>query len=419
MKKLSTVNCQLSTKFRRKPELLAPAGDWETLASALEAGCDSVYFGVKSINMRHYASNFDVLELAKVMEKIHQKGCKGYLTLNVIVYSRELEKVKFILAAAKEAGVDGVIGWDAAVISVAHDLGLEVHLSTQASVSNFEALNFYVSQGVHRVVLARECSLCDIEDIKKRIVEEKLDCELEVFIHGAMCVSVSGRCFLSEYTFDKSANKGACVQPCRRKYKITDIDDESEYILAEDYILSPKDLCTIDFIDEIIETGANVFKIEGRMRSSEYVRVTTECYRTAIDAHFEGKFDNALKEELKSRLETVYNRGFSDGFYHGEPEDWRARKLEHTYDKLMIGRVTRYFDKIGVAEIKVNSYGISKDDKLLFMGNNTPAQWVENYQMQIEGKDVFSVEKGTSVGIKLPFAVRPKDKVFIWRKKHG
>ena len=402
----------------KKPELLSPAGNWETLASALEAGCDSVYFGVKGINMRHYAGNFDVLELPKLMSKIHTAECKGYLTLNVIVYSSQLNKIRTILVAAKKAGVDGVVCWDGAVIAIANELGLEIHLSTQASVSNIEALKFYVAQGITRVVLARECSLADITQIKQMIKQKNTNCEIEVFIHGAMCVSISGRCFLSELTFDQSANKGACMQPCRREYKIIDTDNESEYVVGQDYVLSPKDLCTIDFIEQVIETGADVFKIEGRMRSSEYNKVVTQSYRKAIDAYFDGTLDEALKAKLKEDIATVYNRGLSNGFYKGTPKDWHARKLEHTHEKLMIGKVTRFFKKIDVAEVKVTSYGINKGDKLLFMGKNTPAEWVENYQMQIEGKVVESIEKETSVGIKVPFTVKPKDKVFIWRKKN-
>lgn len=417
MKQLNTINQKLKTATKAKPELLSPAGDWTALYTAVEAGCDSVYFGVKSINMRHYAGNFDILELPKVMHYLHEHGKKGYLALNVVVHDAELEKIRKILESAKEARVDGIIAWDMAVLSIARELGLELHLSTQASVSNFEAFKAYAALGIERIVLARECTLWDITDIKNRAEKENVNCEVEVFIHGAMCVSISGRCFLSEYTFDQSANKGACIQPCRRKYKITDIDDESEYVIAEDYIMSPKDLLTIDFLDSIIETGADVFKIEGRMRSPEYVKVATESYRRAIDAYFDGTLDDGLKEELRSNLETVYNRGFSSGFYHGEPENWRARKLEHTHEKVMIGKVTRYFNKIGVAEIKINSYGIKQGDKLLFMGKNTPAEWVENYEMQMEGQSVLEAPKGSQVGIKLPFQVKPKDKVFLWRKK--
>lgn len=405
------------TNNKTKPELLAPAGNWTALYSAIEAGCDAVYFGLKSINMRHFAGNFDLLELEKVMAYLHEHGKKGYIALNVIVYDSELEKLEKIMKTAKAANVDGIIAWDMAVLAMAKRFGLELHLSTQASVSNYEALKFYASTGITRVVLARECSLWDIEQIKKRIEEDKLNCELEVFIHGAMCVSVSGRCFLSELTFDKSANRGACVQPCRRKYKITDIDNEAEYLLGEDYILSPKDLCTIDFIDSIIESGADVFKIEGRMRSPEYAKVVTESYRRAIDAYFEGTLTDDLKADLKADMAKVYNRGFSEGFYRGEPENWITRKLEHTYEKKMIGTVSRFFNKISVAEVKVNSYGINSGDKLLFMGKNTAAEWVDDYQIHLEGKLVDKVDKGNVVGIKVPFKVKPKDKVFVWRKK--
>lgn len=400
-----------------KPELLSPAGDWTALYTAVDSGCDAVYFGVKSINMRHFAGNFDLLELEKVMAYLHEHGKKGYIALNVIVFDKELAKIEKILKMAKEAKVDGIIAWDMAVLAMAKRLDLELHLSTQASVANYEALKFYADMGVTRVVLARECSLSDIDEIKQKIIANKIDCELEVFIHGAMCVSVSGRCFLSELTFDKSANRGACVQPCRREYKIIDSDNESEYIVGEDYLLSPKDLCTIDFIDSIIESGADVFKIEGRMRSPEYAKVVTKSYRRAIDAYFDGSLDGTLKAELKADMQKVYNRGFSDGFYKGQVEDWITRKLEHSHEKKMIGTVSRFFNKIYVAEVKVNSYGISSGDKLLFMGKNTPAEWVNDYEIHLDGEAVNAVAKGNIVGIKLPFKVKPKDKVFVWRKK--
>ena len=270
-------------------ELVSPAGDWSSLAGAIEAGCDSVYFGVKGLSMRNLATNFDILEIKKLMSTLHKHGKKGYLALNVIIYNKEINKIKKILKEAKVARVDAIILWDMAVFSIAKELGLKIHLSTQASISNFLALKNYCQQGTKRVVLARENSLSDIKAIASKIKKEKLTCQIETFIHGAMCLSVSGRCFLSEYSFSKSANRGECIQPCRREYIIYDTQGDCQYLAGKDYLLSPKDLCTIDFIDKLIEAGIDAFKIEGRIRSPEYVRVVTSAYRRAIDAYFSGK----------------------------------------------------------------------------------------------------------------------------------
>jgi putative protease len=404
--------------MRNIPELVAPAGDWPGLTSALANGCDSVYFGIKGLSMRHHAGNFDLLELPKLMREIHSQGRKGYLALNIVVFDRELERVGRILDKAAESGVDAVICWDMAVLSMARERGLPVHLSTQASVSNSEALKWYAEAGVSRVVLARECTLDDIHTISRAVKERNIGCGVEVFVHGAMCVSVSGRCFLSEYTFDQSANRGACVQPCRRKYRISELEGDAEYVLGEDYVLSPKDLCTIDFIELILESGAQALKIEGRMRSPEYAAVVIRVYREAIDAWQTGELDDKFKQELMIRLGTVYNRGFSSGFFHGQPQNWRSEKLEHTYEKIFVAEVCKYYNAISVAEVLVRAQGISAGDELLFLGKRTPAQWVREFEMQQHGAVVERVEAGQRVGIKVPFTVRPGDKVFVWRDKN-
>ena len=407
----------MTRKIIKKPELLSPAGDWPSLLSALKSGCDSVYFGVKGFNMRHLASNFDVLELKKIMKQIHGHGCRGYLALNVIVYENELSKVKSILKSAKSAGVDGVICWDMSVISEALALGLNVHLSTQASVSNYQAFKKYYELGVRRIVLARETRLLDIKAIVKKAKKEGLNCEIETFIHGAMCVSVSGRCFLSEYTFSKSANRGACLQPCRREYRIIDVDGECEYDLGSDYLLSPKDLCTIEFIDKLIDSKIDSFKIEGRIRSPEYAGVVTSVYRRAIDAYFAEKLKPSLIKNLKAELSAVYNRGFSDGFYFGKPKDSVCRELEHTHEKVYVGEVVKFFKKINVAEIQAHNHPLSKGDDILCFGKNTPASFAKVDNMQINHEFVKKIDKGQTAGIKLPFVVKRKDKIFIWRRK--
>ncbi len=404
-------------KTVKKPELVAPAGDWSSLRSAIASGANSVYFGVKDLNMRNLATNFDTLEIKKVIELLHKKKRKGYLALNTIVYNKEIAKVTKILKAASGAGVDGVILWDMAVFSKAQELGLKVHLSTQASVANFLALKEYALRGVKRVVLARECRLSDIGEITSKIKKERLDCEVEAFIHGAMCLSVSGRCFLSEFTFSKSANRGQCIQPCRREYVIADTQGECQYIAGQDHILSPKDLCTIDFIDKLIEAGINAFKIEGRIRSSEYVGVVTSVYRRAIDSYFRGKLTKTLKEKLKKELSSVYNRGFSSGFYWGQPKESPNRFLENTYEKVYLGEVTKFYKKINVAEIRVRNGSLKKNARILFIGKNTPASFAKVGSIQINHKFVEAIEKGEVGGVKLPFVTKRKDKVFLWQKK--
>ncbi len=261
-------------------ELISPVQDFVSLTAAIDAGADAVYFGLKEFSMRAKAKNFNLKELKKAVEICHKNNVKAYLTLNTIVYENELEQIKIILKKAKEAKIDAVHAWDMAVVKEALKLKISVHLSTQASVSNSEAASFYKKMGVSRVILARECSLKQIKEIKKKVK----DLEVEVFVHGAMCVSVSGRCFMSHFLFGKSANRGECIQPCRRKYVVYEPEDKYKLALGEDYVMSPKDLCALPFIDKLISAGVDAFKIEGRNRSPEYVKVVTEVYREAIDA---------------------------------------------------------------------------------------------------------------------------------------
>lgn len=400
-----------------KVELAAPAGDWPSLYSAIEAGADAVYFGVQELNMRHAAPNFDILEIKKVLSLLHKNNKKGYLTLNTIIYNKELNKLKKILKEAKKSGVDAIIGWDMAVGQAAAELGIPVHLSTQASVSNFSAVKFYSSLGIKRIVLARECRLSDIEDIIKKIKTSSLDCQIEVFIHGAVCVSLSGRCLFSQHFFGKSANRGECFQPCRRQYLIKDIEQGKEYILGKDYVLSAKDLCTVEIIDKLIKAGISAFKIEGRMRSPEYTKIVTSVYREAIDAFYDKKLTDKLKSSLRERLDKIYNRGFDTGFYLGQPDDTMSRAGSAVYEKIFLGSVAKFYEKIKVAEIVIRNNGISKGDEVLIYGKNTPAIFTKVEEMQIEHQPVEFAQKGDSVGIKLPFAVRPKDKIFLWKNK--
>jgi len=401
----------------QKPELVCPAGDWSGMLTAVDSGADSVYFGVRGLNMRANASNFDVLELKKIMDFLHDKGKKGYLTLNVIVMDKELPKMRRILEEASDAGVDSVILWDMAVLSMAKNLGLNIHMSTQASISNFESLKFYSEFGVKRAVLARELSLVEIKSIADHSKEFRSYVEIETFVHGAMCVSVSGRCFLSSYSWGKSANKGECRQSCRREFEIKDSSGEAEYIVGKDYLLSPKDLNSIMFIDKLIEAGIHSFKIEGRMRSLEYINVVVSSYRKAIDLYFDGALSEEKKEELYSDLLKVYNRGFSDGFYFGKPEDWVSRKLEHKNEKLYLGEVTKFYKKISVAEIIIRSNSVKKGDRLFITGKHTSSKFLNVRELQQEHEFVDYATKGDMVGLKLPFIARRGDQVYIKKKK--
>jgi len=405
---------------RKKVELVAPAGSWAGLHTAIKYGADSVYFGVRDLSMRHSAENFDLLELDKAMKLLHKNNRKGYLTLNTIIYNNELGKVRKILKKAKKAGVDAVIVWDMAVLRIAKELGLKVHLSTQASVSNFSAVKFYSSLGVKRIVLARECSFEAIKDIIKSIRKEKINCEIETFVHGAMCVSLSGRCFLSSYAFSKSADRGKCIQPCRRKYLITDLEEKgNKYILGKDYILSPKDLCAIDFIDKLIEIGVTSFKIEGRMRNPEYVKEVTSVYRTAIDAFHEDSLSAELKKRLKRRLSLVYNKGFTSGFFWGTPNDTGAGPVSSKHEKIFLGEIVNFYNKNNVAAIHIRNQGVKIGDRIAIYGKSTPLSIAEVKEMQIAGKPVAFTEKGKQVGIKLPFKARRNDKVFFYKQKDG
>ncbi len=399
------------------PELVAPAGGWASLQSAIAAGADAVYFGIKELNMRLSADNFDKLEIKKVIALLHQNGKKGYLTLNTIAYDREIVKIMKILKVAKDAGVDAVIAWDLAIIQIARELRIPVHLSTQASVANFPAVKFFNGLGIKRIVLARECSLTDIQEITTKIKKEKLDCRIEAFIHGAVCVSISGRCLFSQHFFNKSANRGECLQPCRREYLIKDVERGSEYILGKDYVLSAKDLCTVDFIDKLIDAGISAFKIEGRMRSPEYTQVVTSVYRQALDAFSLGKLNASLKKSLRQKLETVFNRGFETGFYLGQPRDIGSPRGLQGREKVYLGEVTNFYNHISVAEVLLNNAGVSVGDEILIYGKTTAAFSTKISELQIDHQPVKNAQKGDLVGIKLTSSAKPKDKVFLWRER--
>lgn len=396
--------------MKKKPELLAPAGDMATLRSAIQAGCDAVYFGSESFNMRAKAKNFSLLELQEVANICKEAHVKTWLTINTIIFEGEEAELRNLIKSAKAAGINGIICWDLSVISIAKQEGMPFCISTQASIANSMSAEFYGSMGAQRVVLARECSLEKIKEIK-----QKSEFEIECFIHGAMCVAISGRCFLSQSAFNKSANRGECIQPCRRLYKIYDEQDNKSFLLGEDYLLSPKDLCTMPFIDRLIEAGIDSFKIEGRKRSPEYVFRVVSAYRKAIDLYFERKLTEETKRSLVETLKTVYNRGFSAGFYLGNPDDADFAKSygsQATTRKVFAGEVINYFAKSSVAHIRIKASALKKGDQICIIGNTTGTMEMRLNEFMMDDRPAEEALKGTEITFVTEKRVRIKDQVF-------
>jgi putative protease len=400
----------MAKKFS-KLELMAPAGDWTMLRTAVKSGADAVYFGVDKLNMRAKAKNFSVEELPEISKFCRSKKVKTYLTLNTIVFEDELEEAEQIIKAAKKAKIDRIICSDLAVAELCNKHKIPFCISTQGSVSNSMAATVYKKLGAVRIVLARECSL---EEIKK--IRANTDLEIEAFIHGAMCIAVSGRCFMSHHLFGQSANRGECVQPCRREYEVYDTATEKSLLIGDDYVLSPKDLCTIEFIDQLIEAGINSFKIEGRKRSPEYVAKAVSVYRKAINLYYQQKLTKEKKKELLKELETVYNRGFSTGFYFGEPssEDYAdVDGSKATTRKVYVGKVLNYFKKPKAAHILLESGKIKLNDQILIIGETTGLVEMILREMIINEKISRSAKKGEEVTFVTPKLVRRNDKVYL------
>ncbi len=395
---------------RKKPELLAPVGNWPMLKTAVKAGADAVYFGVESLNMRAKAKNFTTDDLPEIVRFCRENGVDTHLTLNTIIYDDELDELERITNAAKSAGITMIICWDQAVIQKCVEKDIPFCISTQASIANSAAAEYYKNLGASRIVLARECALNKIKNIIKNV-----DIEVETFVHGAMCVAVSGRCFLSHEVFGKSANRGECLQPCRREYKIYDDSGESEFYLGEDYIMSPKDLNAIKFIDQLIEAGIRSFKIEGRKRSPEYILQTVSVYRKAIDLWFEGKLSEEVKEELFTELGKVYNRGFSDGFYFGRPgskefaEQYGSRSETR---KEYLGIVLHYYPKAEVAHILLEAGDLTPGDPIYIIGNATGVVKLEPDSLFVDDKPAEKGLKKEEVTFKCPEKLRLNDKVY-------
>ena len=396
------------------PELLAPAASESMIVAAAQGGADSVYFGLSALNMRRGAKNFDITQLNKIVELCHNKGLKSYLTVNTIVFDEEMKKVSKILDAALEAKVDSIIAWDPAVITLARKRSLEVHLSTQASVANSQAALFWKAQGISRIILARELSLEQIARIKK-----ESGVEVECFVHGALCLAISGRCLLSHYSTSCSGNRGECLQPCRREYEIRDSETGDRFTVGNHYVLSPRDLCALPFLDLLIAAGVDCFKIEGRNRSPEYVRIVTSAYRQAIEAATEKKLGQDLIDLLSSSMTKVYNRRFSDGFYFGLPAEggWAGHTgSAATHRKVYVGRVVKFYSKVSAAVVKLQGRHLCKGEEVLIIGSSTGVLHYRIPELQIEHRSVDRAEKSSRVAVKTDRKWRPGDKVFVFEE---
>ena len=410
---------------RKELEIMAPAGNFECLRAAIQGGADSVYFGVGDLNMRsHSANNFSQEDLRSVVETCREAGVKTYLTLNIIVYDGDLGRMRALVDEAKACGVDAIIASDMAVIAYCRERGVEVHASTQLNISNVEALRFY-SGFADVVVLARELSLGQVREIHDAVAREGIKgpggeaVRIEMFAHGALCMAVSGKCYLSLHSYGASANRGECYQVCRRGYGVTDLETGNALVVDNKYIMSPKDLCTIEFMDKMADAGVRVFKIEGRARSSEYVRRTVSCYRRAADAICDGTFTAGLAAGLKEELSEVFNRGFWDGYYQGARlGEWsEVYGSQATRRKVYCGKVTNWFDKIGVAEILVESGSLEPGDDVLITGPSTGVVEETVREVRLEYDPVPRASKGDLCSIPVSAGkVRRGDKVYIWNK---
>ena len=401
-------------------EIMAPAGCWESLSAAINAGADSVYFGIEKLNMRSRSSNnFTTEDLHKIVALCKSHNVKTYLTINTIIYGEDLPLMREIVDNAKEAGVSAIIASDVAVMQYAVSKGVKVHLSTQLNISNVEALKFY-AQFAEVVVLARELNMTQVAEIYKQIVDQNItgrggeQIRIEMFCHGALCMAVSGKCYLSLHELNASANRGACMQVCRRAYRVHDVDSDIELEVDNKYIMSPKDLKTIHFMNKMMDAGVRVFKIEGRARGPEYVKTVVSCYREAIEAYLSGSFSQEKIENWDTRLAKVFNRGFWDGYYLGQRlGEWSAAYgSKATHKKVYIGKCTNYFQKIGVAEFLIEAQGLDVNDEILVTGETTGAYEDVVEEVSVDLLPVNHVDKGVYCSIKTKEIVRRNDKLY-------
>lgn len=409
---------------RKELEIMCPAGNFECLRAAIQGGADSVYFGVGRLNMRsHSANNFSPDELPEVCRICREASVRTYLTLNIVLYQEDLADMRATLAAARDAGVDAVIASDMAAVACCRELGLEVHASTQVNISNIEALRFW-AQFADVVVLARELNLAQVREICDAIAAEGITgpsgrpVRIEMFAHGALCMAVSGKCYLSLHTYGASANRGACMQVCRRGYAVTDLETGNQLEIDNQYIMSPKDLCTIGFMDKMAAAGVRVFKIEGRARSPEYVKRCAACYRRAADAVCDGTYGPSLAAELRDSLAEVFNRGFWDGYYQGarlgEWSDFYGSAA--TRRKVYCGKVTNWFDRIGVAEIAVESAALTAGADVMAIGPTTGVVEFRAEDIRVNFEPAATAPKGVRCSLAAPQRLRRGDRLYLWEE---
>lgn len=401
-------------------EIMAPVGSRESLAAAIQAGADSIYFGIEKLNMRaHSASTFTIDDLREIAATCNEHGIKTYLTVNTIIYNEDIPLMHEIVDAAKEAGISAVIASDVAVMTYCNKVGQEVHLSTQLNISNVESLKFY-AQFADVVVLARELNMSQVAEVH-RLAEEQNICgpsgqpvRIEMFCHGALCMAISGKCYLSLDNANRSANRGECIQLCRRSYTVTDNETGTQLEIDNKYVMSPKDLKTVRFIDKMMKSGVRVFKIEGRARGPEYVYTVVKCYKEAIQSVIDGTFTEEKKDQWDERLATVFNRGFWDGYYLGQKlGEWNKNYGScATEKKVYVGKGVKYFSKLGVAEFAIEAADFKKGDKLLITGPTTGVIYMNADEIRYDLEPVEEARKGQRVSMPVPAKVRPSDKLF-------
>lgn len=408
------------TMERKDFEIMAPVGSRESLAAALQAGADSVYFGIGQLNMRsHSANHFNIEDLREIAQTCSEHAVKTYLTVNTLIYDSDMADMRRIIDAAAEAGISAVIASDVAVMNYCREKGVEVHLSTQLNIGNVEALKFY-AQFADVVVLARELNMEQVAYIHEQIEQQHITgpggnlVRIEMFCHGALCMAVSGKCYMSLHAANRSANRGECTQICRRSYTVTDDETGNQLDIDNKYIMSPKDLKTVHFIDKMMKSGVRVFKIEGRARGPEYVYTVVSCYKEAIQSVLDGTFTEEKKNEWDERLATVFNRGFWDGYYLGQKMgEWNKHYGSvATERKVYVGRGVKYFSRLGVAEFTCEASEFSVGDKMLITGPTTGVMYVTADEIHDDHGAVTTAQKGTRVSIKVTGKIRPSDKLF-------
>lgn len=410
-----------STDYQRSDfEIMAPAGSMESLSAAFHAGADSIYFGIESLNMRSKSSNnLSILDLKEIARKCKERGVKSYLTINTVLYDNDMQLMKQIVDAAKEAEISAIIASDVSVMLYAREIGVEVHLSTQLNISNIEALKFY-AQFANVVVLARELNMEQVSEIYAQILDQQIKgpngdlIRIEMFCHGALCMAVSGKCYLSLHEYNSSANRGACVQICRRGYSVKDNETGVELDIDNQYIMSPKDLKTIHFMNKMLDAGVRVFKIEGRARGPEYVKTVVSCYREAIESYLDGSFGAEKIANWDSRLSTVFNRGFWDGYYLGQRlGEWTDQYgSSATKRKVLIGKGIKYYSKLQVGEFLLESNSLEVGDEILITGPTTGAVEAMVQEIRVNLQSVPKATKGDHISIPLQEKIRPSDKLY-------